>query len=72
MGTVCKYCDGDRDAYVSFLPKLKKGCNAFVSTVGHMGRPHLVVTTRNDRGEFVINYCPICGKKLVKGENHYE
>lgn len=64
---VCKYCEGDRDDYVSFLPKLKKGCNAFVSTVGHMGQPHLVVSLRNYReGEFVINYCPMCGKKLVK------
>ena len=65
--SVCVYCDGDSDDYVSYLPKLKKGFNAFISKVGHFGQPHIVVTGKyREQGEFAINFCPMCGKKLVK------
>ena len=63
---VCKYCEGDLYDYVSYLPKMKKGFNAFVCTVGHFGQPHIVVTAPRGYGEFAINYCPMCGKKLIK------
>ena len=58
---LCVYCDGDRDDYVSMLPKENKGFNA------HIWKgitPRLVVTGEGKKGIFKINFCPMCGKKL--------
>ena len=65
--SVCEYCMEDRDGYVSYLPKLKKGFNAFICYVGFFGKPHIRVSGKyyND-GAFEIKYCPMCGRKLVK------
>jgi hypothetical protein len=73
MATLCRYCDGDRDDFVKPLPKLRTGFNAFISKVGHFSQPHIVITGKYyGQGEFAINYCPMCGKKLIKGERIYE
>lgn len=60
----CSYCDGDRDGYVSFLPKINKGFNASVHRV--MNEPQLIVTGAHSKGVFRINFCPMCGKALTK------
>ena len=65
--SLCVYCDDDRDDFVKPLPKLKKGFNAFISKVGHFGQPYIAITGKYyGKGEFAINYCPMCGKKLVE------
>lgn len=61
----CDYCDGDRDDYVRLLPKFSKGFNAFVSK-HNVDKPQLVVTAPYMEGIFLIHYCPMCGKKLIK------
>lgn len=60
----CLYCDGDRDDYVKFLPKANTGFNASIHKA--MNEARLVVTGEYRKGVFRINYCPMCGKKLVR------
>lgn len=62
----CDYCDGDRDGFVTRLPKRDVGFNAYVLKNGVL-EPHLEITGAYKRVRFNINYCPMCGKKL-KGE----
>lgn len=65
----CEYCNGDRDGYVAFLPKTGTGFNAFVWKDGRT-LPHIAVSGRGGRSNFLINYCPMCGKRL-REDNDY-
>lgn len=60
----CIYCDGDREGFVRFLPKVNKGFNAYISKE-RMGTVRLIVSGANKKqGVFDIEFCPMCGKKL--------
>lgn len=60
----CEYCDGDSDGYVKFLPKALKGFNASVHK-GSMNEVKLLISGAGQKGSFNINFCPMCGKKLI-------
>ena len=55
----CKYCEKDRDGYVSFIPK-KKG-----NGKGYVWDAKLkVIAPYGNVIEYEMNYCPMCGRKL--------
>lgn len=60
----CKYCTGDRDGYVTPLPKDNNtGFGACIWKYG-INPPYLVVTGFRRKGIFKINNCPMCGAAL--------
>lgn len=61
----CDYCVGDRDDYVKFLPKDNKGFNGCIRK-SSIDKPKLIVTGTLIEARFYINFCPMCGKKLIK------
>ena len=64
---MCEYCEEDKDGYVKFLPKCVKGFNAYIyKTRMNTSRSFLTIRgAYSKEGIFNINFCPMCGKKLV-------
>lgn len=61
---MCEYCEEDKDGYVKFLPKCVRGFNAYIYK--SMNTPRLTIRgAYSKEGIFNINFCPMCGKKLV-------
>lgn len=70
---MCDYCVTDRDGYVnSFKDETKKyetRIKAFITS--NFGTPVIRTDLYHISTEFKINFCPMCGRKLVKdADNH--
>lgn len=60
----CDYCQGDREGFVTKLPKTKGQGSAYIfdSFWGSVLQIRLPFHKVN---EYEINYCPMCGRKLM-------
>ncbi len=63
MTVICPYCTEDSDGYV--MP-LEKNGHAFIS-FGMMGW-EIAMKAKGWHGSAKIEYCPMCGRKLMKEE----
>lgn len=60
----CKYCQGDREGFVNYLPKMHGKGNAYLAKGNDLGFLKVSAPYGNAIA-YRINYCPMCGRKLV-------
>ena len=61
MTTSCPFCHEDRDGYI--IP-IEKNCHAFIEYPDK-----LMLKFGKERRECLINFCPMCGRKLAEEKN---
>lgn len=60
----CDYCQGDRDGWVSFLPKQGKA-NGNATVIDDFWGAYLSINLPYKKQlKYGIRFCPMCGRKL--------
>ena len=63
----CDYCQGNRDGYISFLPKNEKYDGNAIVHDGFFGSYILISLPFKKKLKYDIKFCPMCGRKLREG-----
>ena len=64
----CEYCQGDPDGFVTPLPQKEGKGKAYIFD-SFWGAKLEISLPYKKRNVYLINYCPMCGKKLRGGLN---